>query len=116
MIADLFENIIICKDCNKKTKQISVNKEGFNLRALQCTNCNKIWYHPEDMLEYRKFNKIRSKKYRIKLRMVGNSFCVSIPREIIQFQQLERELDKMLDMALEEPGKLTIFFRRLRGF
>ena len=58
--------------------------------------------------------KLRSKPFRVKLRYVGNSYIVSIPREIIEFEDIERRLNKIIEMSLEEPGKLTLLFSRVR--
>ena len=59
---------------------------------------------------------LRNRDFQVKLRMVGNSFSVTIPREIIEFEekfrQIEKEMDKMIHMSLQEPGKLTLFFKK----
>ena len=60
---------------------------------------------------------LRKRHFDVKLRMVGNSFSVTIPREIIDFEekfiQIEKEMDKMMRLSLEEPGKVSIYFRKL---
>lgn len=117
-MADIFENAILCEKCNKKTKQALVARNGFKLRAWQCPSCKKIWYHPLDLQEYENFSKLRSKQFSVKLRMVGNSYTVSIPREIIDFQEeveremsnIHHEMNKIIHMNLEEPEKLSLFF------
>jgi hypothetical protein len=49
--------------------------------------------------------------------MVGNSYTISIPREIIDFEEELQEINKILYLSLEEPEKLSIFFRKeLRKF
>ena len=111
---DIFENKIVCKNCNKETKKVVSIKDGFKLRALQCPKCKKVWYHPLDIKAFNDFKKMRNKEFRVKLRMVGNSFCVSIPREIIEFEDLERAVNQMIYMSLEEPRKLSLFFTRRR--
>ena len=42
--------------------------------------------------------------------MVGNSFCISIPREIIEFRELGNKLDQLVYLYLEEPEKITLSF------
>ena len=111
---DPFENPILCNDCNVKIEKTLAIKSGFKLRAFECRNCGKVWYHPLDMQNYKNFVSLRKRNFQVKLRYVGNSFCVSIPREIIEFEAIEREIDKkigkMISMMLEEPGKLSLFF------
>ncbi len=113
---DLYYNTILCTNCNKKTVKTAIIKNGFSIRVLKCPNCNKEWYHPLDMQRYKNFQELKNKEFSVKLRMVGNSFCVSIPKEIIEFEErfvlLEKEIDNLIRMSLEEPGKLSLFFSK----
>jgi len=113
-MADLFENIILCKDCGKRMHKITVIKNGFMLRALQCQVCQKRIYHPADIEEYKKFNDLKNKFFHVKLRIVGNSYAISIPREIINFfeetEEIEKKMERMVTLALEEAGKLSLMF------
>ncbi len=110
---DIFENTILCENCNKKTSKSYTYKDGFKIRNWYCENCNKKWYHPLDLKEYEDFNKLKNKSFEVKLRLIGNSFCVSIPREIIEFEkEMQQETNKIISMSLEEPQKLSLFFRR----
>ena len=114
---DLYNTSIICDACNEKTNKVIVDRTGFKLRGWECPGCKKVWTHPSDQQEYDKFKQIKKKEFNVKLRMVGNSYTVSIPREIIEFENLEKELNNLINMSLEEPGKLSIFFsRRIRKF
>ena len=108
---DLFETIIICKKCNKKTEKVTVNKDGFHLRGWKCPSCGEIWIHPADLKEYEDFKKIKDKEFEVKLRMVGNSYTVSIPREIVEFGEIKR--DKVVRVSLDQPEKVTLFFSRV---
>ena len=115
-MSDIFENIILCKECGKRMHEAIVLKNGFKLRALQCPECKKKIYHPADIEEYRKFESLKNKFFKVKLRIVGNSYTVSIPREIIDFFDSEgimkemREMEEMVTLALEKAGKLSLIF------
>jgi len=112
-MADIFDNPILCKECNIQTRKTHINRNGFTLRALECPKCSKQWYHPLDLQDYENFNKIKNKQFQVKLRMVGNSYTVSIPREIIEFEEeMSREITKIIHMSLEEPEKLSLFFSK----
>ncbi len=112
-MADIFENTILCNSCNKKTVKKEIIKDGFIIRTAECPNCNKRWFHPLDLQEYENFQKLKSRTFQVKLRVVGNSYTVSIPREIIDFEEeMEREIDEMISMILEEPKKLSLFFQK----
>ena len=111
---DIFDNIILCSECNKKMEKIKVIRNGFELRALECPSCHEKTIHPADVEEYKKFSELRNKSFHVKLRMVGNSYAVSIPHEIIGFlrdtEEIEKEMDKMVTLAFEEMGKLSLMF------
>ena len=56
---DLFKNTFLCKECNKKMKLTSINKNGFNLRAVECKDCNNRIIHPNDEKEFEEFKKLK---------------------------------------------------------
>jgi len=97
-----------------------VVRNGFKIRILECPKCKKKIYHPADVEEYKRFNILKQRPFSVKLRMVGNSYTVSIPREIINFQrqmhkEMEtqmKEMNKIVRLFLEAPGKLSLFFNR----
>jgi len=125
---DLFENTVLCKNCGKKMKPAFLEKEGFRIRALRCPSCSNQILHPADVEEYRKFKELRGRHFQVKLRLVGNSYTVSIPREIVNFMKEENEAEdihtkmrehmakQMQDMqqfvtlAMEEANKLSLMF------
>jgi len=111
---DLFEADIGCKECNNKTKKSFVVREGINIRYSECSSCGERWYHPTDIKDYEEFKKIKQREFHVKLRMVGNSFSVTIPKEIIefeeQFNQMEKEMDKIMKLCLDQPGRLSLHF------
>jgi len=100
-------------------------KDGFNMRVLECPKCGNIIPHPVDIEKYNEFSKIRKKQFNVKLRMVGNSYTVSIPREIIDFfeeaedpfkdidkrmkEDMER-MSRMVTLAFEESNRLSLNF------
>ena len=93
-----------------------VIKDGHKIRYWHCNKCNKKWIHPTDEQKYRDFQKIKNKQFSVKLRLVGNSYAVSIPREIIDFQnefnKINRQMNQMISLCLEEPEKLSLFFKK----
>ena len=113
---DIFNNPILCNECKLETINKTIVQDGFELRAKVCPHCKKEIYHPLDFEEFKNFNKIRNKQFQVKLRYVGNSYTVSIPKEIIDFQEefntLNREMNKLIKMTLEEPEKLSLFFKK----
>ena len=122
MKTDIFQDTkIICSRCNKETRQITLDQEGFKIRAKECPSCEKTWTHPGDMKDFEQFSHLKQRQFDVKLRRVGNSHTITIPREILefekhffnQFRQLEKEMDQMMRLSLEEPGKIILRFRGL---
>ena len=113
---DIFENTIFCSKCNKKMKPSLLTKNGFNLRAIRCEDCGKSIIHPEDKHEYEEFMRLKQKEYNVKMRMVGNSYAVSIPREIVDFMQdQESVMTNMVRLCFEEAGKISLDFDSNNG-
>ena len=108
---DIFDHTILCNKCNKKMKPTLITKNGFNLRTVKCENCGKSIIHPEDRKEYEEFVRLKQKEYNVKMRMVGNSYAVSIPREIVDFmQEQESMMNNMVKLCFEEAGKIRLDF------
>lgn len=108
---DIFDNTILCSKCNKKMQPKLLTKNGFNLRAIKCEHCGKSIIHPEDKKEYEEFIRLKQKEYNVKMRMVGNSYAVSIPREIVDFmQEQENAMNNMVKLCFEEAGRISLDF------
>tara|TARA_Y100000310_G_scaffold166108_1_gene165822 strand:+ start:2676 stop:3014 length:339 start_codon:yes stop_codon:yes gene_type:complete len=112
-MSDIFDNTIICKNCEKKMAQYIAEKNGYQLRALKCKTCKNHIIHPQDLKEYEDFRNLRKKNFKVKLRFVGNSYAVSIPREIIDFMnEQEKEMNEMVNLCLEEFGRVSLNFKK----
>ena len=115
-MTDIFDTTIVCDQCNQETIKKTIEKDGFPIRSCECPSCHKQWHHPLDIQDYENFKRLKQKQFEVKLRLVGNSYTVSIPREIIEFEEEWRKemekMDHMMRLALEGPDKLSIFFTR----
>jgi hypothetical protein len=110
-MTDIFENTILCKSCDEKMIPSAIQRNGFSLRTLECKPCNNQIIHPEDLKEYEDFQSLRRKNFKVKLRYVGNSYAVSIPREIIDFMNdQEKEMNEMVDLCFEKIGRISLRF------
>ena len=115
-MADIFDNTILCNNCNTKMQKAQMIKNGFVFRLLVCQKCGEKIVHPNDEAEYEKFMSLRGKEFRVKMRMVGNSYSVSIPREIVDFMnEQEKIMDNMVKLCFEQMGKLSLNFEEQTG-
>lgn len=110
-MTDLFENIIICKKCQQEMQKKQTEKNGFLLRYIECPICKTKIIHPQDQAEYNKFKQLRNKTYHVKMRIVGNSYAVSIPREIVNFiKEQEKIMNDMVRLCFNDSKRLSLFF------
>ena len=108
---DIFKNQIICGNCETKMIRSDFLKEGFAFRALKCVNCRNQIIHPDDEQEYKKYKSLKNKRYSVKLRIVGNSYAVSIPKEIVNFiNQQNKLINDVVNLSFERMGKISIMF------
>ena len=111
---DIFEHIIFCKECNSEMEEIKIAKNGFLLRTMICKDCKEKVIHPLDEYNYNKFINLKNKKFSVKMRLVGNSYAVSIPKEIVSFMNSQRTMmDDMVRLCFEEMGKLSLSFNEI---
>ncbi len=111
-MSDIFDNTVLCKDCNKKMNSAPVVRNGFHLRAVKCNDCGNQIIHPEDLKEYSDFQNLKKKTFRVKLRYIGNSYAISIPREIIDFMsEQETEMNEMVNLCMKDFGRLSLDFK-----
>lgn len=110
-MTDIFDTKILCKKCNKEMTPIEMAKNNFLLRAIECPKCLAKIIHPKDEQEYNKFTDLRKKQFNVKMRFVGNSYAVSIPREIVRFiKEQEKIMDNMVRLCFEDLGKISLNF------
>ena len=109
---DIFDCVVLCDKCGKRTSKSYVIKDGFKIRTLECNNCREKVYHPMDVEKYNKFNKLKGKNFSVKIRLIGNSFCVSIPKEIIEFRKSEKEFNEIVSLSMEDPERLSLYFSK----
>lgn len=111
MESDIFNHKILCKNCNVEMNPLEILRNGFRLRAIKCPKCNSKIIHPSDEQEFNNFNELKKKQFNVKMRFVGNSYAVSIPKEIVNFMHYQNKMmDDMVNLCLEEFGTLRMNF------
>lgn len=114
---DIFDEIILCKHCKREMQKGLAIKNGFRVRYAYCDKCSEKLWHPGDLVEYQNFNNLKKKCFKVKLRVVGNSYAVTLPKEIINFiKEIEREFNirnEEVKLMLDEVGKLSLFFEKI---
>lgn len=118
MTADIFDNKILCNECGTAMRKAVIEKNGFNLRAVVCPKCSNRIIHPIDEREYEKFMSLRNKEFSVKMRMVGNSYAVSIPKEIVSFMNAmnvhKKMMSDMVRLCFEDFGRVSLNFENMQ--
>ena len=114
-MTDIFDTKIMCKKCDSEMKPCMVEKRGFELRAVSCDKCGDKIVHPSDLACLDEYKDLKGKTFNVKLRMVGNSHAVSIPKEIVDFmehthKQMSRDMNEMVRLCFEDFDKLSLRF------
>lgn len=110
-MTDIFNHTILCGKCDVKMKLIEILKNGFVLRAVMCPRCHSKIVHPKDEQEYKDFIELKNKEFNVKMRFVGNSYAVSIPKEIVTFMKdQEKLMNNMVRLSFEEFGRISLNF------
>lgn len=114
-MTDIFDAKILCKNCNVKMEQSFVERDGAELRAIKCNECGDVILHPADLNCLEHFKSLKGKTFNVKLRVVGNSHAISIPKEIINFMNemhktARREMDDMVRLCFEDFRTLNVMF------
>ena len=115
-MTDIFDATILCKDCACRMEPTIIMKGSVRLRAIECPECKDHIIHPADTNAVQNFKNIKGKIYNVKLRLVGNSHAISIPKEIVNFiREQERIMDNMVRLCFEDVHRLSLEFGASRS-
>ena len=113
-MVDIFDQKVLCKKCDKQMARLIINRNGLELRALKCSKCGEQIIHPADLNAMEHFKDLKGKNFHVKLRVVGNSHAISIPKEIVDFiNEMHRDMKSEMDMVrlqFEDFGRLSVNF------
>ncbi len=123
-MADIFDQKIFCRKCDLEMGRVDFVRNGFRLRSLLCEKCGARIIHPADEEEYKKFKELRGKEFKVKMRIVGNSYAISIPKEIVAFMKgrdkkmigakvgrvREDIVDDIVRLCFEDARRLSVNF------
>ena len=112
---DIFDAKIVCKKCNVEMKPVNIERSGAIMRAVQCSNCHDKIVHPADLEAYEHYNDLKGRTFSVKLRMIGNSHAISIPKEIVDFmnemhKNMRIDMDDMVRLCFQDMNRLSLNF------
>ncbi|MBI2971559.1 MAG: AbrB/MazE/SpoVT family DNA-binding domain-containing protein [Candidatus Aenigmarchaeota archaeon] len=90
----IYEDELEC-ECGGAMKPKLFNVEGFDVRGWQCLKCHRIDYS-DDMNVVLTIKKFKKKGALLKLRKVGETVVITIPKEIREALELKEGGDVTL--------------------
>ena len=87
----IYEDELEC-ECGGVMKPKLFNVEGFDVRGWQCKKCNRIDYS-DDMNAVLTIKKLRKKGATLKLRKVGDTVVITVPKDIREALELKEGED-----------------------
>lgn len=101
-----FENLKIKCECGGNMEKIKTEWKGIEVRGWRCKKCNEEVLNPIDAQKALEIEKARKKNLlTVKLRKVGKSNIVTVPRPIIEAENLKE--GQKLEWGIEN-GKLVL--------
>jgi hypothetical protein len=92
--------------CGGKAKEISSEFHGFKARGWKCTKCGEEFLDPKDIEPILMLNKLqREGRLSFKVRRVGNSLSVTIPKEVVGFLGLSEKKEVKFELPNPELAK-----------
>jgi hypothetical protein len=108
---DILDDLdVLCKKCKVPMDRGTTTKDGFQLRIFQCPKCKTAYYHPTDLEKYEQYKLLKERHFNMKLRQIGNSFCISIPSEIIKFSHIQE--NSFVSISMEDPENVRLIFHK----
>ena len=77
-------------ECGGMAGKSTVNYKGYEVRGWTCKKCKKEYIHPEDSLKISKLEALKKNGIKVKVRTVGQSLVITLPKELVELYGLEK--------------------------
>lgn len=77
-------------ECGAMASKSTVKYKEYEVRGWICKKCKKEYIHPEDSLKISKLEALKKNNVKVKIRTVGQSLVITLPKEIAELYGLEK--------------------------
>ena len=77
-------------ECGRMASRSTVKYKEYEVRGWVCKKCKKEYIHPEDSLKISKLEALKKSGMKVKIRTVGQSLVITLPKEIAEIYGLEK--------------------------
>lgn len=93
-------------ECGGMASKGTVKYKDYEVRGWACKKCKKEYIHPEDSLKISKIEALKKSGIKVKVRTVGQSLVITLPKVIVELYGLER--GEMVELTPENLNKIKI--------
>src|SRR3989339_500737 len=77
-------------ECGGMASRGTVKYKSYEIRGWVCAKCKKEYIHPEDSMKISKLEELKKSNPSVKIRTVGQSLVITLPKEIVDVYDLEK--------------------------
>lgn len=98
-------NEIPC-ECGGMAGKGTVKYQDYEVRGWICKKCKKEYIHPEDSLKISKLEELKKNGIKVKIRTVGQSLVITLPKELAELYGFEQ--GETVELSPENFRKIEI--------
>ena len=95
-------------ECGGMASRSTVKYKDYKLRGWVCKKCKKEYIHPEDSLKISKLVALKKSRVKVKIRTVGQSLVITLPKKIAELYDLQK--GESVELSPETLKKIEIEF------
>lgn len=93
-------------ECGNMASRSTIKYNDYEIRGWICKKCMKEYIHPEDSLKISKIEALKKSGIKVKIRTVGQSLVITLPKELAEVYNLEK--GEMVELVPESLKKIEI--------
>lgn len=93
-------------ECGAMASKRTIKYKDYEVRGWVCEKCKKEYIHPEDSLKISKLEALKKEHVKVKIRTVGQSLVITLPKEVAEVYDLEK--GETVELLPENFKKLRI--------
>ena len=84
----------------------AVKYQNYEVMGWLCKKCKKEYIHPEDSVKISKLEELKKNGIKVKIRTVGQSLVITLPKELAELYGLEQ--GETVELSPENFRKIEI--------
>lgn len=85
--------------CGKSTDETHLNIDGFKIKAWKCESCGEEYLDSAEAQFLLMMKKMQKKPHTAKVGVLGDSYIIRIPKEIVEYMQIKKGEKAKISLA-----------------